>query len=188
MKTYKVIKEFPKYEISEDGHVRNIKTKTTKYVILNKQGYYQIQFKKGGKTFCRKIHRLVAECFLEEPSEAIRLEAEAKYPFVVSVNHIDSDKTNNHYTNLEWCTMKGNAEHAQENNLVPALKGSLNGRAVLTEDLVHEICKFYEKGGMPKDAVSMFGISRQQATKIRSGHAWKHVWENYNIKVSRRKK
>lgn len=29
---YKVIEEFPKYEINEYGHIRDIKTKKTKYV------------------------------------------------------------------------------------------------------------------------------------------------------------
>ncbi len=28
------------------------------------------------------------------------------------VNHIDSDRSNNHYKNLEWTTTKENLEHA----------------------------------------------------------------------------
>lgn len=50
-------------------------------------------------------HRLVAEHFLDtEPNEC--------------VNHIDGNKSNNHYTNLEWCTFKQNGEHASKNGLI----------------------------------------------------------------------
>lgn len=188
MEMFKIIEEFPNYEISENGVIRFVSSKRKKYTVVNKQGYESVQFKKNGHTYCRKVHRLVAHYFLEEPTEELAKEAALVHPFVVCVNHIDGNKTNNHYTNLEWCTMKENARHAQDNNLVPALKGELNGRAELTEDLVHEICKFYEKGFQPKQAIEKFGISRQQATKIRSGHAWKHVWELYDIKVNRRSK
>lgn len=52
------------------------------------------------KTYTRYCHRLVAECFLDK--------VEGK----TNVNHIDGNKKNNIYTNLEWCTSKENAVHA----------------------------------------------------------------------------
>tara|TARA_R100000541_G_C1897352_1_gene83990 strand:+ start:42571 stop:43131 length:561 start_codon:yes stop_codon:yes gene_type:complete len=185
---FKVIEEFPKYEINCEGLIRNIKTKTKKYVPVNKQGYYQVQFKKDGKTFARKVHRLVAMYFLEEPSEELKKLCSENYPYVVCVNHIDHDKTNNHYSNLEWCTHEHNTKESWRVGNTPALKGTLNGRSVLTEDLVHKVCKDFEKGMMPKEAVEKYEISRQQATKIRAGHAWKHIWEQYSITVNKRKK
>lgn len=185
---FKVIEEFPKYEINEYGLIRNCKTKVEKYTCVNKQGYMHVQFKKDGKIFSRKVHRLVATAFLEEPSEELKQICDKVYPYVVCVNHIDHNKLNNHISNLEWCTQEHNTKESWRVGNTPALKGSLNGRSILTEDLVHKVCKSFEEGMKPKEAVVVYGISVQQATKIRAGIAWKHIWEQYSIKVNRRRK
>lgn len=185
---FKIIKEFPRFEINCEGLIRSVKTKKTKYVLLHRTGYFLVQFHKDGKVFTRKVHRLVAENFIPPPDKALIAKCSKEHWGVVCVNHIDGNKENNHYTNLEWCDHHYNTKHASDTGLNPAPKGSLNGRSKLTEDLVHKICKFYEDGGYPKEAEKIFNISPQQATKIRSGHAWKHIWEEYNIKVNRRNK
>lgn len=50
-------------------------------------------------------HRLVAEAFLTTDKNQC-------------VNHIDGNKLNNHYTNLEWVTFKQNSEHASKTGLI----------------------------------------------------------------------
>ncbi len=185
---YIVIEDFPKYEINNQGDIRFVSTKKTKYTNTNKQGYKVVMFKKGGKTYSKKIHRYVAQYFLEEPTIELKEECARNYPYVVCVNHIDHDKLNNDVTNLEWCTHKHNTQESWRVGNTPALKGESNGRAVLNESLVHEMCAAFEKGMMPTKAVEVFGVSRQQATKIRAGFAWKHISEQYNIQVRRRKK
>ena len=42
------------------------------------------------------------------------------------VNHIDGDKMNNHYTNLEWCNISMNTQHEYDNNLVFDRRGLFN--------------------------------------------------------------
>lgn len=185
---YKTIVEFPRWEINEQGHIRSIKTKVDKFVYVNVQGYVAANFKRKGKSFSRKIHRLVGEMFLPEPEEWLVVLCANKWPFKVCINHIDHDKQNNHVTNLEWCDIAQNNQAAMEAGVVPPLKGELNGRAILTEDLVHKLCKSYEDGMMPKEAVEVYGISRQQATKIRAGYNWKHVSSQYNIIVTRKER
>lgn len=175
---YKTIEEFPKYEINNLGHIRNKTTHRTKYTLVSKIGYELVCFKKGGKTFTRKVHRLVAEYFLEKP------------PFSVDnlvVKHLDNNKSNNVHTNLCWDSQYNNMQDAFRDGIIPAMKGEKNGRAVLTEDVVECMCRDFEKGMMPKEAVEKYGVSRQQAGKIRAGIQWKHIWCKYNIKVNRRK-
>lgn len=49
----------------------------------------------------RKVHRLVAHKFVEGYSSTNNF-----------VNHIDEDILNNHYKNLEWCTLRQNTIHS----------------------------------------------------------------------------
>lgn len=62
-------------------------------VDKTKKGFYcVVPLTKKGKSENLLLHRLVAEAFLPNPG---------KLP---CVNHKDSNKHNNHVSNLEWCT------------------------------------------------------------------------------------
>lgn len=61
--------------------------------------YGSVQLRKNGSTKPQMVHRLVALAFVENPDNK---------PIV---NHKDRNKTNNHASNLEWCTHKENSEH-----------------------------------------------------------------------------
>lgn len=69
-------------------------------------GYYSITLtNSSGKRRNHKIHRLIAQAFIEN--------TEAKS----CINHIDGDKKNNKINNLEWCTKKENNVHAVKTGL-----------------------------------------------------------------------
>lgn len=99
MENWKIIKKFPKYEVSTYGRVRNIKTQKYLYVKHHTCGYLQVVIQSKGKKHYLYIHRLVAEAFLPNP-QSLRY-----------VNHKDEDKQNNHVENLEWCTSEYNANY-----------------------------------------------------------------------------
>jgi hypothetical protein len=94
------------YEITEDGRVWSITNGIWLKNTCNKHthGYVKVQLCKDGSTKVFRVHRLVACCFIENPDE------------LPQVNHIDENKQNNHYTNLEWCDNEYNSKKFAENN------------------------------------------------------------------------
>lgn len=63
------------------------------------KGYKRVALRNGIDQKKFTIHRLVAEAFLEK-------EKGREY-----VNHLDSNRLNNHYSNLEWVSMQENNCH-----------------------------------------------------------------------------
>jgi len=91
-----------KYYISDAGLVRNHKGHLLRQ-RLHKYGYYDVILTIGGKKNRYTVHRLVASYFIPNPE------------LKPQVNHIDLDKQNNHFSNLEWVTEKENISHYIEN-------------------------------------------------------------------------
>ena len=101
----KVFRHYPKtktkyYAYWPDGKLRS----TSMYVkeekwnpvkaSLRRDGYLVFNFKNvDGKKFLNiSSHQMVAECYVDGWFEG------------AEVDHIDCNKQNNHYTNLQWCT------------------------------------------------------------------------------------
>ena len=109
MEVWKDIKGYEGiYQISSCGRVRSLHYKKNKILKLtqDKYGYYQINLCKNNKVKNLKVHRLVAEAFIDNPNN---------YP---EVNHKDENKTNNKIDNLEWCTHYYNNNYGTRNNRV----------------------------------------------------------------------
>jgi len=77
----------------------------------NRLGYPMVYLYTDGKPRCKKIHRLVAEAFLDNPEN---------HPHV---NHKDKDKGNYILSNLEFCTVSYNLKHSYANGRIPAWTG-----------------------------------------------------------------
>lgn len=86
------------------------KTKINK-LTRNKKGYIVTGFYFEGKRVQCRINRLVATYFILNPNNK------------EEVNHIDADKENNFYLNLEWSTRIENMDHASKNKLMRPRKG-----------------------------------------------------------------
>ena len=101
---WKGIKDYSKYEVSNLGRVRNIKT--GRILKPNFSGrYYSVELFNETGSKRKNIHRLVAEAFVERKNGQD------------VVNHIDGNSFNNSASNLEWCTVTENNIHAVKNGL-----------------------------------------------------------------------
>lgn len=153
-----------KYLISNEGIVYSAtKTKIKELSrVANKGGYYSVALFNNGKRNLQKIHRLVAYAFI--PND---------YPYLKRIiNHKDGVKTNNHYTNLEWCTYRHNSRHASKMGLI--LKGEDVNNSKLTEKQVLEIFQQKNRKSYAKLAKE-YNVSLKTIVSIMQGKAWKHV-------------
>lgn len=92
----KVIPTFPNYKVDENGNVwSDIKNKFLK-AGTDKDGYKYVVLSLNKKYFTKKVHRLVAECFL------------ANFNSNLEVDHINDIRDDNRSINLQMVTHKAN--------------------------------------------------------------------------------
>ena len=103
---YKDIQGYEGYQISNHGNVKSNSTGKVLKCYKNDNGYLRVTLSKQGKLKHHQIHRLVAQAFIENPNN------------YEEVNHKDEDKTNNHVTNLEWCTRSYNINYGTRNEKI----------------------------------------------------------------------
>lgn len=128
---YVNIPSFNGYMINKHGSVIRIYCNNTKWKKLkgfvNAHGYVKVALRKNNKSYYVSVHRIVAELFIPNPNG---------YDII---NHIDEDKTNNDYTNLEWCTVQYNNTYKNANN-----KYINKRKAVIVNDIKKNIIIRYE--------------------------------------------
>lgn len=159
-----------KYEVSDSGLVIRRDHNILLQPTLDSDGYPQLTIFFDGKGYCRKIHRLVAEAFI--PKEEGRDQ----------INHKDGNKCNNHVSNLEWCTLQENVEHAWKTGL-STVRNALTGAAHKYDPkTIHEICKLLEENKLSYDEISSkLSVPKGLISEIRCGTRWKHISSQYNI-------
>ena len=97
---WKIVKEFPNYEVSNLGEIRNKATKKHLKQQIKEKGYKGVILHKNNKKYNLRVHRIVATEFIENPLNK---------PYV---NHLNGNKADNRSKNLEWVTPSENNIHA----------------------------------------------------------------------------
>jgi len=87
------------YAVSSFGNVKNVITGKILKLGLSRDKYPKVELFEKTKNKSIKVHRLVAEYFIENPLNK---------PFV---DHIDCDRLNNNVNNLRYATCQENARN-----------------------------------------------------------------------------
>lgn len=117
--------------IEKNGKARKQKGKELFFTIskLDEKGHMpraMVQLWKNNKARLHRVHRLVAEAFLQNPEHK------------ETVNHIDGNALNNNVQNLEWATYSENQKHAYATGLITVKRNykPSNARRVVA---IHQI-------------------------------------------------
>lgn len=104
MGNFQDIKEYEGlYQINDSGVVYSLVSKRKIGQTKDSYGYMVVALYKQRQRKTFKIHRLVADAFIDNPNGYNQ------------VNHIDENKCNNNASNLEWCNHHHNANHGGRN-------------------------------------------------------------------------
>ena len=163
----KTIPGYENYECDIFGNVWSLnynKTKKRRKLkpIIDRCGYLHIVLSKNSKQKRFTIHRLIMLVF-HGASE-------------LQVNHIDGNKKNNNFLNLEYCTPSENVRHSYKTGLA-CNKGENHPSNKLTKKDVIEIktALLNTYIGINNDLARKYGVSFYTISNIKTGKTWSHV-------------
>jgi hypothetical protein len=155
---WRVVEGWPQYSVSDLGRVRGPRKMLTLRV---KEAGYQVahlRHRPSGRAWTPLVHRLVARAFLGPCPEGKQ------------VNHINSVRTDNRVSNLEYLTPSENCRHRRTNGTYP--EGENNGRARLTRRDVGVIRALRTGGATFKAIATQFGVHKNTARMAALGESW----------------
>ncbi len=141
------------------GMVTHLKktVNTTGYEVIN------VGTSEKSKSSVAYVHRIVASTWLPAIDGKTH------------VNHKDSDRTNNHIDNLEWCTSKENAVHSAKSGKMSSTRKPIVGYHQRTGE-----GKFFDS----LMEAEKFGFRQSCLSQCLAGRQLTHmgyVWELYNV-------
>lgn len=131
------------YQVSTLGRVKRLwrsKERILK-VVKDRYGYFTVQLCKNGVRKWHKVHRLVAEAFIPNPTN------------LPQVNHKNEIKTDNKAENLEWCDQAYNNSYGSRNQR--SIEAHINGKKSKT------VLQFDKQGNLIAEYPSTCEVERQ---------------------------
>ncbi len=143
------IKSLTRYKSNRWGSLSPVAEKILKQKV-SKSGYKVVHLRTEDKQAHPSVHRLVALAFI--PNQDSK----------PTVNHIDTIKTNNNVSNLEWSSHSEQMQHAAKNNLL-----EVRGAPKYSKEFKSSILDYYNQNSVSLMQLSkMFNISERTAGRI----------------------
>lgn len=152
MEEWKIIKEFPMYEVSNKGRIKSNVRSNSRILkpIPNSRGYLRVQLlDKDGKKRRVFIHRLVANAFVVNIKNK------------PCVNHIDNNPLNNTAENLEWVTHQENMDWM-----------AIQGRNKRTKEWINNLKKSLEVREKAVIATPVYGGKSFRIKSVNDSKRW----------------
>ena len=165
---WKSIPTFPRYDASSFGRIRshlhwlNTPIPRILHVYRRPDNSLNVSLSKNKKVYTKTVHRLVALTFFGYPLHNRN-----------EVNHRDSNRLNNHVSNLEYVSRKENALHARMNHLYA--HGEQVHSAKLSANNIKQILQLAKNGLERRVIAKRFHVHRHHILIILRGIRWKHI-------------
>lgn len=143
----------PNHQASLRGDIRHKRKKNILKPHVDKDGYYRMSL---GRVNNVPVHRVVCMALYGMPSEEN-----------MQVNHIDADRTNNHFMNLEWVTPSENIEWGVRKGNIDPYRGleravEVNRKPVRIVETGQVFCSI-------KDCAEYLGTRPQSIQRVLTG-------------------
>lgn len=159
-----------KYTIFSDGSIYSERSK--KFLRHDVQptsvgnrrvAYHRVNLFANGHSKHFAVHRLVAMAFVENDDPK----------FKVQVDHIDGNRDNNDYTNLEWVTPEENMRRCIKDK--KHVRGVDHYRSKYTVEQIRMVKQHHVAGISRKESSKMTGVTMSTIKDIRMGKSWKDI-------------
>lgn len=162
------------YWVSNYGRIFSTNTNSFLVPHANENGYLQVSLMTETGRIFRKVHRLVLIAFRY-------FQGYEEY----QGNHKDGNKLNNYLYNLEWMTPKENVDHAINNNLRKAFKGSDNPKASITEESAKKIGEMLiSKKYTDEEIFQTINCNNINIVRdIAKGNTWSHLFTEKELDI-----
>ena len=158
-----------KYAVTADGQVWSYIIKDFRFPEDNGNGYLIVTLYKNKQKKNKRVHRLVAEAFIEKPEG---------WDETWDVGHKNDIRTDNRVENLYWCTRKQNldTDHFRETQ-----KNKIRSdvRCVETGEIFPSIKAAGDWLGKHKYGINLCLLGKQ---KTCGGYHWERVLDKENEK------
>lgn len=144
---------YPNHQGSLRGEIRNKRRKNILKPHIDKDGYQVLSL---GSVDNVKVHRVLCEAFYGPPPEGKN-----------QVNHIDCNRQNNHFMNLEWVSPSENVKWGVTKGNVDPMKGLRRAAEVNPRPV--RIVETGETFNSVKECGEHFGVRPTNISRVLTG-------------------